>query len=88
VDETLEMLGRKSKPQVYTYLEKRFGLRKDEIPDRPEAFSKGLFSLFGSASRPLELKIVKKLYNRLGMEFKPESDFNFADTIAGLEIIG
>ena len=85
VDETLEMFGRKAKSQVYDYLEKRFGLRRDEILDKPETLSKGLRSLFGSASRLIELNIVKKFNNKLGIGFQPSETFNFVDYITSLE---
>jgi hypothetical protein len=85
VDETLEMFGRKAKSQVYDYLEKNFGLRRDDILDKPETFSKGLRSLFGSASRHIELNIVERVHSKLGISFQRSEKFNFVDYVASLE---
>ena len=88
IDDTLGMLGHETGDLVYNYLEKRFGLLKDEIPTKPETFSRGLFSLFGSASRHLEVNIVKKFYKRLGLKFEPTEHFNFRNYILELETTG
>jgi len=85
IDDTLEMLGQKAGDLVYGYLQKSFGLMKDEIPARPEVFSRGLFSLFGSASKHLEMNIVKKFYEKLGIAFEPTENFNFLNCILVVE---
>jgi hypothetical protein len=82
IDETLEMLfGQKMKPEIYNYLDKRFGLRRGEIVENPETLSTGLFDMFGSASKQIELNIVKRFHNKLGIEFKPRMNFEFADYV-------
>jgi len=85
IDDTLGMLGQKTGDLVYDYLQKRFGLMKDEIPARPEAFSKGLLSLFGSASKHLEVSIIEKFYKKLGIKFERTENFNFLNCIFALE---
>lgn len=80
VDETLEMLfGRQTKLQICDHLEMRFGLRITEIPDHPETLSNGLFSLFGSTSKQIELYILERFHNKLGIRFEPVENFKFAD---------
>jgi hypothetical protein len=85
VDETLEMLGRKVKPQIYNHLEKRAGLKREEIPDKPEVFSKGLNDLFGSASKLIERNIAKRLYDKLGLRFEPRENCHIVDYLLTLE---
>jgi hypothetical protein len=70
IDETLENhFGHGCKTQVYDYLEKRFMLKKNEIPTRPEAFSACVYTLLGgSTSKLIELEILRKFYSRLKFE--------------------
>jgi hypothetical protein len=79
------MLGKEANVLVYRYLEKRFGLEKCEIPSRPMDFSKGLSNLFGSASKSLEERILKKLHCRLGILVSPTTSLDFVDCIRDLQ---
>lgn len=69
VDEVLEALG-KSEAQIFiSYLARNLGLKKKEIPRKPEQFSKGLNMIFGEqAANVLETAIVQKLLTSLGMD--------------------
>lgn len=88
VDETLEMLfGRKTVPQIYAHLEKEFGIRRSGILDNPESFSKGLFDLFGSTSKLIELNIAKKLNKKFDVGSEPDRNFTFANYIIRLSSI-
>ena len=69
---------------MYDYLQKRLMLKRNEIPARPEVFSEGLSTLFGSASKLIEINIVKNLYRRIEVKFEPRENFSFADHIASL----
>jgi hypothetical protein len=71
VDEVLETLG-KSEAQIFiSYLARSLGLKKKEIPRKPEQFSKGLKLVFGEkAASVLETAIVRKLLASLGIDRK------------------
>jgi hypothetical protein len=69
---------------VYKYLEKKFGLVRDEILRSPETFSMGLVSLFGSASKQLEVAIIRRFHDKLGIKFESSETFNFVDCVATL----
>jgi len=71
VDEVLEALG-KSEAQIFiSYLARSLGLKKKEIPRKPEQFSKGLKLVFGEkAASVLETAIVQKLLASLGIDRK------------------
>lgn len=71
VDEVLETLG-KSEAQIFiSYLARSLGLKKKEIPRKPEQFSKGLTLVFGEkAASVLETAIVQKLLASLGIDRK------------------
>ncbi len=83
IDEVLETIfGKKTLAEVYDFLKKRLMLEKNEIPTKAKVFSQGLHQLFGSASSQIELRIAKKLCEKSGMKFDPDSLFDFADYIA------
>ena len=87
IDDTLRMLGPRTSSLVSEYLEKRFGLRRDEILGNPETFSRGLSSLFGSASKSIELCVIKKFFKALGVGFELLEGFSFADYVAALRAV-
>jgi hypothetical protein len=84
IDATLEKFGDKARTQIYDYLQKRIMLRKDEIPSRPEDFSRGLFDIFGSTSKLIELSIAGSVNAKLGIKFEPKQSFRFAGYVASL----
>lgn len=68
VDEVLKTLGKKGKQAFIVYLEENLGLKKEEIPRKPELFSRGLNLIFGEqGSDVLETAMVQKLLSRLGV---------------------
>ena len=77
--------AKKARIQVYDYLEKRHMLRRNEIPIRPEAFSRAMSTLFGASSKLIEVEIVTNLCNKVGVRFKPQMNFSFADYVLNLK---
>jgi hypothetical protein len=66
IDETLEnRLGQRCKTEVYECLEKKFMLKRSEIPIRPQVFSTCMDTLLGSTSMLIELEILRNFYSRL-----------------------
>jgi uncharacterized protein (DUF1697 family) len=62
IEDTLEMcFGKTPTAIIFDVLKNRFMLQKNEIPAKVETFSRGLNVLFGSASRQIELNILRKL---------------------------
>lgn len=71
VDEVLETLGISQAQAFISHLERNLGLRKEEIPRKPELFSKGLSLVFGEqAGEVLETAIVQKLLASLELDLK------------------
>ena len=71
VDEVLEALGKSEARIFISYLARDLGLKKKEIPRKPEQFSKGLKLVFGEkAASVLETAIVQKLLASLGIDRK------------------
>lgn len=84
VDEELSSLGESAKQAIYFHLEKRFNVKKQEIPLRIEAFADGLEKIFGLGANFLEILIMKQLYEKIGGVFKwdESTDFTFAEYVA------
>ena len=65
IDETLSCLGESSKTATYSHLGTVFKIKKEEIPNRIDDFSKALESLFGLGAKVLETMFMKILYDKV-----------------------
>jgi len=73
VDEALSSLGESIKRTTYFHLEQSFDIRKDEIPHRISTFAHALENIFGVGGDLIETMILKKLYEKVGQVFTPNS---------------
>lgn len=90
VDSTLSSLGDSAKQSIYFHLEKKFDIRRDEIPGRIEDFDHGLEKIFGAGTRFLEVLIMKKLYEEMGskgkiLKLNQGKELKFADYVKAVE---
>jgi hypothetical protein len=65
IDETLSCLGESSKKAIYCRLETEFNIKKKEIPNMIDDFSRALESLFGLGAKILEIMFMKSLYSKV-----------------------
>jgi len=85
VDETLRQVFKEAGTKViYSYIENKRHLKREEIAEKPEVFSAGLESLLVSAARVIEKLILKKLYRKLGLKFEKKKGYEFSDYIKEL----
>lgn len=82
IDEGLSVLGNEPKQAVYHYLSSIHGLDREQIPEKVDGFSAGMRKALGSASKVIERLILKKLFQRLGSNFKETSNLEFIDYVA------
>jgi hypothetical protein len=73
IDETLSCLGESSKTVLYHHLETTFKIKKKEIPNKIDDFSKALESLFGLGAEILEIMFMKRLYDKVRAAGEPIS---------------
>lgn len=81
VDETLSSMGNSVKQAIYFHLEKRFGIRRQDIPNKIEEFADAIESIFGMGAKLLEIRMMERLYEKIGRDFKytpKEGDILFA----------
>lgn len=83
IDEALASLGDSAKQSIYYHLKEKFKIQRREIPNRVEDFAEGLEKIFGAGARFLEILIMKKLYDRIGMpiDWDESKEFAFANYV-------
>lgn len=81
VDEALLVLGEGVRDAVYYHIQRNYQLRREEIPERLEAFHEVLLSLFGGGANVIEKLIVNKLYNRLDLGFEEHENWTIVDYV-------
>lgn len=77
VDETLSLLGQVVQKEVYRFLERKYGIRREDIPTRFTDVSRILRGIFGVGGADLVLRsIVEQFYKKLDLEVpkSPEVD--------------
>ena len=65
IDEALSSLGESQKRATYVNLETKLNIKKQEIPNRINAFSEALKKLFGLRAKYLEIMSMQNLYAKL-----------------------
>jgi hypothetical protein len=70
VDEGLSSLGESSRQAIYSYLDKNFRIKRQEIPRKIEAFAGAIENIFGQGASLLEILIMQKLYDKVGQQIK------------------
>jgi hypothetical protein len=84
VDEGLASIGESSKQAIYFHLEKRFNVKKQEIPHKIEAFANGIEKIFGLGADFLKILIMKQLYKKVGgsLKWPASKDLTFSEYVA------
>lgn len=83
VDQGLSSLGESSKQAIFFHLEKRFNIKKQEIPHRIEAFADALEKIFGLGANFVEILIMKQLHEKVGgsLEWSESKDLTFIEYV-------
>ncbi len=81
VDESLAVLGETAKGAVCYHLERSFQIRREEIPEKLEAFREALSALLGDGARVVERLIARNLYGRLGLDFEEQKNWTLVDYV-------
>jgi len=81
IDESLNFLGESAKYSIYFHLEVSFGLKKEEIPKKPDVFAEKLEELFRDGSEYIKRIILKRLFESAGLKLKCKEGYSFIDYI-------
>ena len=82
LQEVLEVLGMDNLSILYRHLE-RLGVKKEQIPDHPEEFSKALRVIFGQGATILERQIISSIAMKTGVLYRPTD--NLVDVLRRLQ---
>lgn len=64
IDSILSLLGNINKQAIYRYLENRYGIKKEEIPNNIAEFADAFEKTFGSVAKLIEVKIIERLHSK------------------------
>lgn len=83
MDEALASLGESARQAIYFHLEKRFKIRKSEIPYRISEFTEGLEKIFGFGAQFIEILVMKRLHEKIGepLEWDKKKELVFAEYV-------
>jgi len=85
IDEALaDLLGRRSRDQIYDHLATQYRYGREEIPIKIFEFCEFLEQIFSSGSKTVGRTIIRRLCERLGYEFVNVSGFEFFDYLDAL----
>jgi pyruvate-formate lyase len=85
VDETINQVFKEAGAQViYSFIENKYHLKRDEIAEKPDEFSAGLQRLMVSAAPVIEKMILKNLYSKLELKFVEKKSYQFSNCIQEL----
>jgi hypothetical protein len=84
VDEGLSSLGESSKKAVYFHLDKNFNIKKQEIPEKIEAFAGAVENIFGFGANFLEIAIMRQLHAKVsqGAKWHISKDLTFTEYVS------
>jgi hypothetical protein len=85
VDEALNQVFKKEGTEaIYSFIENKCHLKREEIADKTEDFSAGLEKLLGSATPVIEKMILKSLYAKLQLKYVEKEGYGFSDYLMEL----
>jgi hypothetical protein len=64
VDDTLSALGESPKQAIYRHLKIVYGIDKEDIPNKIEAFADAIEQTFGPVAKLIEIKIIERLHSQ------------------------
>jgi len=84
IDETLNQIFLVEDVEtIYNFLENRFHLKREEIAEKLDIFTRGLEDLLGS-TRSLETLILERLHSKLYLESENKKDCRLSDFLRNL----
>jgi len=75
VDYGLAVLGETVRQAIYSYVEMKYQVEREEIPEKLDVFRKASDGLFGAGAKVVEKLIARRLYSRLGLSFVEHEDW-------------
>jgi hypothetical protein len=80
-DYGLAVFGERVHQAIYDHIERRYQIRREEIPEHLETFQKALEGILGRGSKVVEKLIAKHLYDRLDLNFCEHPDWTLLEYV-------
>ena len=81
VEEGLSILGKNVSAVINSYILEKYSIRLIDTEDNPKALSDALESVIDGGSRIIKRRILRVLYNRIGVELPFAMTIDFEDRI-------
>jgi hypothetical protein len=81
VMEALSVLGKQISVVITSYIEDKYSIRLNDTADNPKALSDALSATIDGGARIVQRRILRSLYNRIGIELPFAMTINFEDKI-------
>jgi len=82
VDYGLLAPGEIVRATICEHIERRYHIKREQIPEKLDAFHKALQELMGTGANVVRRLIAKNLYRRLGLDFKEHENWTLLDYVA------
>jgi KaiC/GvpD/RAD55 family RecA-like ATPase len=79
IDNGLLALGEIVRDTLYDRFDKKYQLKREEIPEKLDSFHKALQVMLGAGARIIETQIAKGLASRLDLDFTENVDWTIVD---------
>jgi len=87
VDHGLNVLGATVRQTIYDQIEKMYGLKRESIPEKLDAFHTALTDILGTGAATVERLIAKNLYQRLGLNFTPRVEWTLVEYVEQVKTV-
>ena len=81
VIQALLILGKDVSAVVTSYIKDRYSVSLRETADNPQALSNALYTVIDGGTRIIQRRILRLLYNRIGVELPFAITSNFEDKV-------
>ena len=81
VEEGLSILGKNVSAVINSYILEKYSIRLTDTENNPKALSDALESVIDGGSRIVKRRILRILYNRIGIEIPFAMTINFEDRV-------
>ncbi len=86
IDEELKhIFGEAATSIIYNHLEVNHSLKREEIPEKLEGFTRGLEEFLGSGAQVAEKMTLQKLSSCSGVQCKVKEDYSFVDYVTEIK---
>jgi hypothetical protein len=81
VDEGLLALGESVRQAIYRHMDRRYSIRREDLPEKADEFAEALRDMLGAASEVLLKYMARRLYAKLKLGYEEKPGWSFLDYV-------